>query len=293
MTDFNGWPTLVLENQFLRLETLAASPRIVRFNPQGKENMFANLGNEPVKTPYGDFYFRGGHRLWHSPEAMPRTYIPDNEGAQVSQIQNGLRFDQPAEAWTHIAKSLEIRLNPDRPQVILQHELRNDGPWAVELAPWALTMFRQGGIAIFPQPVGNADPAGLLANRQLAIWPYTKVDDPRLVLRDDFILLRATPSLPPVKIGYFNPAGWQGYYLDGILFVKRFDPRPGQTFPDGGCNTESYCNHQFIELESLGALTRLQPGETTLHNETWDIYDGIEQDFIPASLQELLKSWQG
>ncbi|PKN94406.1 MAG: hypothetical protein CVU44_04800 [Chloroflexi bacterium HGW-Chloroflexi-6] len=293
MTDFNGWPTLVLENQFLRLETLAASPRIVRFNPIGKLNMFANLGNEPVPTPYGDFYFRGGHRLWHSPEAMPRTYIPDNDGALATQIPNGLRFDQPAEAWTHIAKSMEIRLNPERPQVILQHELRNDGPWAVELAPWALTMFRQGGTAIFPQPVGNADPAGLLANRQISIWPYTKVNDPRLILRDDFILLRATPSLPPVKIGYFNPAGWQGYYLEGVLFVKRFDPQPGEVFPDGGCNTESYCNHQFIELESLGALTRLQPGETVTHNEIWDVYEGIEQDFIPAEIQGLLRSWLG
>lgn len=279
--------TRPLENQFIQLETLPASPRILRFCPFGAPNMFADLGKlPPTPTPYGDFHFRGGHRLWHSPEAMPRTYIPDNDEALVTEILNGLRIDQPAEPWTHIAKSLEIRLNPERPQVILQHELRNDGPWAVELAPWALTMFRQGGVAIFPQPVGNADPAGLLANRQLAVWPYTKVGDPRLVLDDDFILVRATPGLPPVKIGYFNPTGWQGYYLDGVLFIKRFDPLPGATFPDGGCNTESYCNHQFIELESLGPLTKLQPGQTVTHTETWEVYEGLDQPFIPETLKE-------
>lgn len=283
-TEFNGWPTRVLENKFVSLEYLAASPRIVRFNPSGKPNLFADLGNEALSTIYGDFYFHGGHRLWHSPESMPRTYIPDNDGASVSEIPGGVRIDQPAEAWTHIAKSIEIRLNPERPQVILRHELRNDGPWEVELAPWALSMLRLGGVAIFPQPVGNTDPAGLLANRQISIWPYTKINDPRLIWRDDCILIHATPSLPPIKIGYFNPHGWQAYWIDGILFVKRFDPLPGATFPDGGCNAESYCNHKFIELETLGALEKLAPGATVIHNETWEVYDSLDQPFIPAEV---------
>jgi len=287
--DFNNWPTYSLENKFLRLEFLAAAARIVRFAPTGKENLFADLGNEAVETPYGPFYFRGGHRLWHSPEAMPRTYIPDNEGATISEVPGGVRLDQPAEAWTQIAKSIEIRLNENQPQAIIRHELRNDGPWTVEFAPWALTMFRLGGVGIFPQPVGNVDRAGLLANRQLAVWPYTKLDDPRLELRDDFILLRATGGLPPVKVGYFNPHGWQGYYIDGTLFVKRFDPLPGANFPDGGCNTETYTNHLFIELETLAPLSKLAPGETVVHTETWEVYEGLEQPFIPPALAALIK----
>ncbi|HEY3310243.1 MAG TPA: hypothetical protein VGK00_01270 [Anaerolineales bacterium] len=287
-TEFNGWPTHVLENRYFRLETLEASARIVRFTPAGKANLFADLGNESLPTPYGDFYFRGGHRFWHSPEAMPRTYIPDNDGALLSEVPGGLRIDAPAEPWTHIAKSMEVRLNPDRPQVLLRHELRNDGAWTVELAPWALTMLRLGGVGIFPQPQGNTDPAGLLANRQIAIWPYTRLDDPRLTLRDDCLLVRAQPALPPIKIGYFNPQGWQAYWIDGLLFVKRFDSLPGENYPDGGCNTESYCNHKFIELESLGALVKLAPGGTLVHNETWELYDSLDQSFIPEGVRDIL-----
>ena len=288
MTEFNGRSTLILENQFVRLETLATAPRIVRFQPQGKTNLFAHLPPDPVPTPYGDFFLHGGHRLWHAPEAMPRTYIPDNAGAEVSHFPDGLRLSQPAEPWTHIAKSFVSRLNPERPQLTIQHELRNDGPWAVELAPWALTMFRLGGTAVFPQPTDNVDPNGLLPNRQLVLWPYSKIDDPRLKLRDDYILLRASPGLSPIKIGYFNPAGWQGYYLDDILFVKRFNPQPGAPFPDGGCNTESYCNHQFIELESLGPLRPLQPGETITHTEIWELYDSLDQPFLSKEIQAAL-----
>lgn len=286
--NFNGWPTHILENKFVRVETLAASARIVRCIPAGRPNLFVDLGNETLPTPYGDFFPRGGHRFWHAPEAMPRTYMPDNDGASISEIPGGVRIDQPAETWTHIAKSMEIRLNPDRPQVIVRHEMRNDGAWTIELAPWALTMLRLGGVGIFPQPQGNVDSAGLLANRHVTIWPYTRMDDPRLVLRDDCILVKATPSLPPIKIGYFNPHGWQAYWIDGLLFVKRFDAASGANYPDGGCNTETYCNNKFIEMESLGPLVKLAPGATIVHNETWELYDGLDQAFIPAQIIDLL-----
>ena len=281
---FNGLPTQILENKFLKIEVLTSSARIVRLTPTGKSNLFADLGNESTPTPFGDFYFHGGHRFWHSPEAMPRTYIPDNEGAVTSDIPGGVRIDQPAEPWTFLAKSLEIHINPDQPQVIIRHEMRNDGAWPVELAPWALTMLRQGGVGIFPQPQGNVDSAGLLANRKISIWPYTHISDPRLILRDDCILLNATPALPAIKIGYFNPQGWQGYWIDGTLFVKRFDAIQSAIYPDGGCNTETYCNDKFIELESLGPLTQLAPGATIVHNETWELYDSLDQPFIPTEI---------
>ena len=101
MSDFQGEPTRVLENQHIRLECLLNSARIVRFSPQGKTNIFAELKKLPVSTPYGDFHFRGGHRLWHAPENMPRTYMPDNEGASISDVPNGVRIEMPPEPWTH------------------------------------------------------------------------------------------------------------------------------------------------------------------------------------------------
>jgi len=288
MTDFHGEPTCILENRYLQLEYLANSARIVRFSLKGKPNLFADLGRSSIQTPFGDFYFRGGHRLWHAPESMPRTYLPDNEGAVVSDVPNGIRIEMPPEPWTHIIKVIEIQLNPDRPQVILHHELRNEGAWKVELAPWALTMFRLGGVGIFPQAAGNVDDAGLLSNRRLSLWPYAQINDPRLTLRDDFFLISASPSLPPIKFGYYNPQGWLSYWLDDILFVKRFDTLAGVQYPDQGCNAEVYCNDQFIELESLGPLELIRPGQTVYHSELWEAYDSLEVSFIPAQIKRLV-----
>ena len=78
MNQFCGHPTAVLDNGFLHLEYLTdVGPRIARLC-LGKSgiNLLAEVPAE-VDTPYGRFQFMGGHRFWHSPEALPRTYIPD------------------------------------------------------------------------------------------------------------------------------------------------------------------------------------------------------------------------
>jgi hypothetical protein len=285
---FCGHTTGVLDNGFLRLEYLTdAGPRIAGLFLAGSDsNLLAELpADAGVDTPYGKFQFMGGHRLWHSPEAMPRTYIPDRP-VKVESLPDGIRLYASTEPDSGITKSIEIHLAADRAAGTINHELRNDGLWTVELAPWSLTMFKMGGTVILPQAVGKPDPAGLLPDRLLALWPYTQVRDKRLLLDDDFILLKATAALPPCKIGYLNPNGWAGYWLNGTLFVKRYDARVGEVFPDKGCNTEVYCNDQILELETLGPLTRLPPGGKIVHQEAWELYDGLDQPFIPETLRE-------
>ena len=288
MTDFHGETTRVLENEFVTLEYLASAARIVRLAPKGKPNLFADLGLDALHTPYGEFLLRGGHRLWHAPEAMPRTYIPDNQGAAVSEVLGGVRIEMPAEPWTGIVKSMEIEVSADRPQIAIRHQLRNEGAWAVELSPWAITMLRLGGVGIFPQPAASAGPAGLLPNRHLSLWPYALADDPRLTLRDDFILINAIPRLPPLKFGYLNPVGWMGYWVDGVFFVKQFEVPVGSRFPDGGCNAECYCNDRFIELESLGSIRQIGPGDTVEHKEVWEVYDNLGPSFTTSEVRTLI-----
>jgi hypothetical protein len=287
MNDFYGLPTGILENAHIRLEYLTTcGPRIVRFSAQGGLNLLSELPDFFVETTLGPFYFRGGHRLWRSPELMPGTYSPDNDGLVVEKLDDGVRLTQPAE--TGIAKSVEIHLSPDQAAVTLTHQLCNAGRISVKLSPWAITMFRLGGTVILPQPVGNADPQGLLNNRILALWPYMRINDPRLVLRDDFILIRANSDLPPAKIGYYNPVGWLAYWLDGFLFRKTFDIHPGENYPDGGCSAESFCNDRFVELETLGPLKMLEPGSCTSLTETWELYDTLNVLFIPDEIREVI-----
>ncbi len=275
----------VLKNDFMQIEYLADSLRISGLMPTGKANMLVDLSDlPPIATPFGDFHFRGGHRLWHAPEAMPRTYIPDRE-LKITDLPDGVLLEAPTEQGTGIRKRIEIHLAPDKPCVTLIYTLINDGLWGVELSPWAITQFRLGGTVILPMPEGNADPAGLLHNRQFALWPYASFKDPRLNLDDRFVLFKAD-ALPPFKIGYFNTHGWIAYWLDGVLFRKRFNVQPGVPHPDNNCNAEMYCNHQFVELESLAPFTRLAPGDSVEHVETWELDYGL--DSLPQEIQKSL-----
>ncbi len=290
MSDFQGLPTRTLNNSLVSLEYLAnAGPRIVRLSAFGEDNLFADIPAK-VNTPYGDFFFRGGHRLWFAPETLPLTYIPDNDGVTVEELSNGVRLNGTTQIETGITKAIEIHLLVDQAMVKIKHILQNDSLSQVELAPWALTMFRLGGTVILPQPVGNADQDGLVNNRILALWPYTQINDPRLVLRDDYILIHATSNPSPFKIGYYNPHGWLAYWLNGILFRKTFDISSGAAYPDGGCNAESYCNDQFVELESLGSLVKLNPGEEAFLTETWELFPGLDVPFLSDEICETLKS---
>jgi hypothetical protein len=279
----------ILKNGFLELEYLTGSLRISGLTPAGKTNLLADLGDlAPVPTPYGDFYFRGGHRLWHAPESMPRTYIPDPGELKITELTNGVFLEERIEPGTGIRKQIEILLDPGSPTVRLTHTMVNEGLWPVELAPWAITQLRLGGTAILPMPAGDADPAGLLPNRQFSLWPYTRIDDPRLRLDDRIILFIAHALLPPFKIGYFNPHGWLAYWLDGVLFRKTFEIRESVAHPDNNSNAELYCNDRFVELETLGLLTTLQPNESITHLETWEIFSGL--DPLPMEVQEALAS---
>jgi hypothetical protein len=289
MTSFHDLPTAVLENEFLRLEYLSsAGPRIVGLSFRGSPNLLADVVDMTSDTPLGKYFFLGGHRLWISPELIEKTYIPDKYGLALTQIPGGVKMTAAREPVSGVRKSIQVELAPDRPAIRLVHTIINQNLESITIAPWAISMFCQGGTAILPQPVGNTDPHGLLSNRLLVLWPYTRLNDPRLVLRDDFILLHATPALPPVKLGYASSAGWLAYWNAGILFRKTFDLHPGSVYPDGGCNAEVYCGDRFVELESLGPLVSLAPGMETQFTETWELYPKLDVPFLPPEIRNLL-----
>lgn len=272
--DFYTLPTRSIGNKNLRLEFLAnAGPRIVRLFAFGsEENLLAEVPDLKQATSHGDFFFRGGHRLWHAPESLARTYMPDNKGLMIEDLSDGVRLVQPTEPETGITKSIEIHLDPQKPLITLLHMLQNDSAESVELAPWAITQFKLGGVAILPQQMGPLDKDGLLPNRSLVLWPYTRWQDLRLELRDEYIAIHARSELPPCKVGYLNRDGWLGYRLNQVLFIKRFQPITEAAHPDFNCNAEVYCGNKFIELESLAPLVRLAPGQRTTHKEVWEVH---------------------
>lgn len=286
-----SYKTQSLSNGHIRVEYLLnAGPRIIGlYYGNLHENLFAVLPGVGWRTSFGWFSIYGGHRLWHAPEAEDRTSIPDDRPPAVEEIGGGVKISQAVEAPTGIAKALSIRLNPDDPVAMVDHYLTNKGVWPVTLAPWAITQLRLGGTAVIPQVTQPLDPAGLRPNRSLVLWPYTSWNDERMLLHDDLILIDAKPLLPPIKVGCANPHRWLAYIYKDLMFVKRFEYSPDRPYPDFGCNSECYCNDQYIEIESLGTLTELEPDQTLKYTETWEIHQLAGEARTIGEIRQVIK----
>jgi hypothetical protein len=144
---------------------------------------------------------------------------------------------------------------------------------------------------VLPQETGSLDRESLQPNRHLVLWPYSRWRDPRLQLADDLICVSGEPIAHPLKIGIFNRQGWLGYFSGDIFFCKRFIAQPELTHVDFNSNCEIYVSHQFLELEILGPLCSLAPGEAVRHLETWELFvlsaEGKDVEGIRAFLRHL------
>lgn len=276
--DFYGHPVEVLENDYLRLEYLSqAGPRIVRLSLAGSsENLLAETPEVNWETPYGLYHLYGGHRLWRAPEKVGITSQPDDADLRIEMISQGVRLIGARQPADGLKKTLEIRLEAGRPGVSLRHCLTNLGAAPVELAPWAITQLPLGGQAILPQPTQPVDTDGVLPNRNLVVWPYSRWSDPRLTLGEEMMVVNGIPLPDRFKIGYRNRHGWAGYLRQGTFFGKKFDTKEQSRYADMGCNLEVYCDHRCLELETLGPLGTLAPGESIDHWEEWIILTGVE-----------------
>jgi hypothetical protein len=277
-TSYKGWPNCYrMTNGTIELiATQDVGPRIIRLGFVGGDNVFGEMDDQVGKTGGDEWRIYGGHRLWHSPEAKPRSYFPDNFPIEVKEGPNSLTLIQPTEKTTGIQKTIEVTMQPDRNQVVVVHRLRNDNLWPVELAPWALSVMAKTGLAIIPQPAPVPHEKALLPARPLAQWSYTDMSDPRWRWGAKYITLRQDPAVTaPQKIGVGDHENWVACAVKGNLFVKTFQYRERATYPDFGCTVEVFTNADILEVETLGPLTTLEPGQTARHTENWFLFKGV------------------
>lgn len=273
--------------------TSDVGPRIVRYNFRGAENMLGEVPEATLTTELGDFKPWGGHRLWVAPEAKPRSYAPDNSPLAVAfEGEREVRLTAPLEAATGIEKEMRITLDAGEGSGLrVTHRITNRNLWPIDAALWGLTIMRGGGTAIFPQEPYISWDDYLLPARPLVLWHYTDLTDARWTIGKKFIRLSTDAGAShPQKIGMLNKQGWAAYAHGSTLFLKRFDYEEGASYPDYGCNCETYTAGDFIEVESLSPLRRLEPGASAEHVERWSLFAGVEPGANEATLEAALNS---
>ncbi len=296
--NYGGWENCyrLFNNDIDLIVTGDVGPRIIRFGFIGHENMFKEYKDQLGKTESSEWLIFGGHRLWHAPEAQPRSYYPDVEPVLIQEIENGLIVTQKPEPTTGVQKQIEITISPDKPEVYLKHKLINHNLWSIETAPWALSVMSQGGVAILSFPQRGPHPEFILPTSSLTIWPYTNLSDPRWVLGYKYLLLKQNSDIPePQKLGIFSPDGWAAYANHNCLFIKQIPIQFEGIYPDMGVNFEVFTNGDMLELESLGTLESIPPKGFIEHQEHWSLIGDIKapqtEDDVIVLVDKLGKSF--
>lgn len=273
------------------LVTTDLGPRVIFYGFAGGNNILAELGPDVVvKTELGDWHPWGGHRLWHAPEALPRSYFPDNEPIEAEMVGNdSVRVVEPVESTPKIEKEMLIKLDAQGTRVTITHKLTNKNVWAIELAPWALTIMNGGGTTIFPQEPFISHDDYLLPARPLTLWHFTDMSDPRWTWGKKCVRLKCDPAITfPQKVGAMNKQGWAAYLREKTLFIKRFPFIEGANYPDHGCNFETYTDGSFMEVETLGPLTKLEPEASVTYAEQWYLFNNVEVGDAEESLEKAI-----
>jgi hypothetical protein len=277
--NYQGWANSwqVTNGEVELVVTGDVGPRVMRYGFAGGQNFFKEFAGQMGKTGEGTWQPRGGHRVWIAPEDIVKSYAPDNAPVAIQAQGDAIVCTGPVEALTGMEKKITVRMSPAGSAVELIHELRNAGAAPYHLAPWILTMFAQGGTGIHGFPPRGTHPEMLEPTNPLVMWAFTHLDDPRWRLSRKYLVLRQDPkNSNPQKLGTYNRHTWGAYLLNGELFVKRYEAIAAPSaYPDFGCTFETFTNADILELETLGPLTTLAPGQSVSHIERWTAHRDV------------------
>jgi hypothetical protein len=274
---YGGWANcLRIANEDVELiVTTDVGPRVIRYGFIGGQNMFKEFAEQMGGTGEEAWKPRGGHRIWIAPEIVPDTYAPDNAPVHAVVRENGVELTQPVEAETGLEKSIDVALSSKG--VTVTHRIRNAGSRSRTLAPWALSMMAPGGVGITKFPPRGPHPENLPPTNPLIMWAFTDLSDPRWTFTEKYLVLRQDPGRrAPQKLGHFNEKTVGAYLLGSDLFVKRYDADRSKAYADFGASYETFTNGDFLELETLGPLEEVAPGEAVEHVERWSLHRNVE-----------------
>ena len=155
---------------------------------------------------------------------------------------------------------------------LINYTIKNEGSAPRKVAPWEISRVKnEDGIIFFETPVDSIWPKGLMNFEAAYGAAWYKTDE--------------APRNRKVNA---DGKGWLAYCANGLLLVKKFQDLQTEEPAPGEAEVQVYVNSgkSFIELESQGAYTLLQPGEELHWMVRWYLVP-VEVDANPSA--ELLK----
>ena len=227
-----------------------------------------------------------GSTFWTSPQKdwnWPPVAEFDKNAYTVEQAEPAadaastalLRIRSQASARLGLSVDKSFRTDAAAGTFAITYSIRNEGSAPRRVAPWEISRVPNGESTIFFEAENDSVwPGGLLSfsPAQKAVW-YSPDEAPqnRKVNADG--------------------RGWLAYCANGLLLVKTFpDMKAGEEAP-GEAEIQVYVNRgkTYIELESQGPYTLLQPGEELSWTVVWHLLPVSSKQQTPKKLMKTVR----
>lgn len=217
-----------------------------------------------------------GSTFWTSPQKewnWPPVAEFDKQAYTVKQRDSHLVITSPVSQRLGLSVGKDFSVDPKDRAFVITYSIKNEGSEPRRVAPWEITRVpNNNGIIFFAAPVDSIWPAGLMTFEGAYDAAWYKTDE--------------APQNRKVNA---DGNGWLAYSADGLLLVKKFQDLKANEPAPGEAEIQVYVNRgkTYIELESQGAYTLLQPGEQLTWTVRWYLTP-IDKPAMPS--EELLQT---
>jgi len=244
-------------------------PRIVAFRLKG--------GTSPLRVTDKDEYV--GVRAWYmEPKQVRMSPLPAHQPAEATLGSRSLTLVSAPAQKCGLQLTTKVELDASRPVLTVRHGFKNLSPEARRIAAWAINAVPATGVGLVPWATGKGTMRAFLA------FPGTDPAEPCLHLgsRALGIDFRVPPRKRWMKVGSNSDAGWAAFVWDSTALVTSVPHVAGATYPEGG-GTATFYHFQgnakkrsYGEVENVGPLTDVKPGDTVWLHQTLELVGGVE-----------------
>jgi hypothetical protein len=263
---YHGWPDCYLiANGSVEAVVVPAIGRVMqlRLKDEADGAFWQNraLDGQLHDAASSDWLNFGGDKCWPAPQSawpqhQDREWPPpvafDARPVEAVAVELGVVLTSPVDPGYGIQVVRRVELDSVQPIMRIATEFRKISGAPVTVGIWTITQMSEPELVCMQLPEASNFASGFI--RMLEVEPAGLKIDGRL-------LSLTRHAQQQVKVGSDGSSmAWLGQNC-----VVRIDTdiRPGE-YPDGGCITEVYTNPdplQYVELETLGPLTTMNPGD--------------------------------
>ena len=271
---YEGFTGYWLKNDRAEAFAIASPyPRVLAFRLVGGENPL-HVSSE---------YEYVGIRTWFfEPTQNRQSGMPALRPATAERMgAHGLRLVAAPDDSSGLQLTMELFLDPALPVLRIRHGLTNLRDEQRRIAAWALNVIR-------PDHGVGVTPWGSVHRRSLLFWPDTEPNEIGLHLGPKALALdyRIEPQNRWQKIGTNTDVRWIAYVWNETALKSTVAHVANAEYPENGGTVTMFNSTsevfdgkpRFGEIENVGPLSELMPGNTLWMEQELELISGIEAD---------------